>query len=143
MERSTHLILVWSHAASTSPWVNRERHAFLHRAIKAGKLVIPVLLDATPLPPLLADIKSIATRRVVDALDALVGPGRDEKAVRQTIVALAARREELLTRGVPSGKSRCTTCGSDNIEQVFGGYNDLSVDVTSCRDCGEILDVCC
>lgn len=140
--RCTHLVLVWSKAARESGWVTRERHAFLHTALKSGKTLIPLLLDNTPLPPLLADIKGVPVREVAEALDAMVGPGRDEREIRAAIVALAARRDELMVRGVEPGKYRCPKCGSNNVQTGSGDYNGRAFDVTTCGDCEEVLDVC-
>ena len=138
-KRCSHFVLLWSKAASVSSYVTRERQSFLHRAITEGKKVVPVLLDDTPLPPLLADVLDIRARRVVDALDALVGPGRDEREIREAIVALGARREELLGRGVGPGESRCTSCGSNNVVHSGGSHGDQYIDIWTCGDCGEHL----
>jgi hypothetical protein len=54
-------LLLWSEGASKSKWVRAEADSALHRAISSTDLrVIPVLLDGTPTPPLLAPLKAIS-----------------------------------------------------------------------------------
>src|SRR5437867_13240136 len=56
----SHFVILWSQNASTSSWVRRELRSVLARAIETGvPKVIPVRLDATPLPELLADLRYI------------------------------------------------------------------------------------
>ncbi len=51
-------VLIWSEDAARSKWVGRELAAALARGIKDGSLrVIPVLLDETEFPALLADLR--------------------------------------------------------------------------------------
>ena len=77
-----------------------------------------------------------------EAFDALLAQGRAEHEIREAIVGVTAAQEELLTRGVQPGKSRCTKCGSFNIETDCGDHNGRAFDATMCGDCGELLDVC-
>lgn len=52
--------LVWSEAASKSRWVKTEMEAAVTRWIRDDRLrLVPILLDTTPLPPLLASIRYI------------------------------------------------------------------------------------
>lgn len=50
------VLVAWSTAASTSEWVEREYLA----AKRHDKPIVPLLLDATPLPPVLADFHGCA-----------------------------------------------------------------------------------
>src|SRR4051812_42654428 len=54
-------VLVWSVAASNSNWVDTELRAFLQRKVREPHLrIVPVMVDDTPLPILVADFKGIA-----------------------------------------------------------------------------------
>jgi hypothetical protein len=75
-------------------------------------------------------------------LHALVSPGRDENEIREAIAGVNACQEELLTRGVPEGKFRCTKCGSNNVKERSGHYKDRLFFITKCGDCGEHLGDC-
>ena len=53
-------VLIWSRAASNSRWVNSEIEAAVARRIDDESIrLIPVVLDETPLPPILAPIRYI------------------------------------------------------------------------------------
>ena len=52
------LVLFWSHNAEKSKWVTREWHT----AAGAGKRILPVLIDDTPLPEALGDFQWIDFR---------------------------------------------------------------------------------
>lgn len=55
---SNMLLLLWSRHAAASNWVDTELRAFLRRRVEDGGLrVVPVMLDATPLPTLVADYR--------------------------------------------------------------------------------------
>jgi hypothetical protein len=51
------LCFCWSSHAARSAWVSRELNSFMPRMIARNAPVLPCVLDNTPLPALLADIK--------------------------------------------------------------------------------------
>jgi hypothetical protein len=52
-------ILVWSGAAHASRWVGTELRAYIRRRVDDNSLlVIPLMLDRTPLPVLVADFQT-------------------------------------------------------------------------------------
>ena len=55
IKRCERVLVFWSAAAATSKWVEREWQA----ALTAGKRVVPMLLDATPLPAELAALQGM------------------------------------------------------------------------------------
>jgi TIR domain len=146
LDGASHFLLVWSSAGAGSPWVTRERQAYLHRAIGTPRKIIPLMRDDTPLPALLADLKGVHVRNTREALDALVGPGGSERAIREAVVALNDRRKDLLRRDMAHGGSRCAACGSNAVREYsfsawVGGKDEL-VSFTQCEDCGEDLGQC-
>ncbi len=106
---------------------------------------ITVILDKPIMSPVRKQYLGIdfdpSMSTLEDALDVLLGPGRQEDEIRDAYFTLCARTAELLSRVEP-GKSRCTSCFSDNVTRRFGDYNGRSFDITRCNDCGEILDCC-
>ena len=51
-------MLLWSEQAQRSKWVGTELHAFLRRRVENdGLKIVPLMLDATPLPVLVADYR--------------------------------------------------------------------------------------
>lgn len=56
----TMFVLVWSEAASKSRWVKTEMDAAVTRWIRDQRLrLVPVLLEKTPVPPLLSSIRYV------------------------------------------------------------------------------------
>jgi len=54
----THFVVVWSAHANTSRWVREELETALAMRIGSGQpRILPVVLDDTPLPPMLARLK--------------------------------------------------------------------------------------
>lgn len=64
LAEATTLVLFWSRNSVKSEWVSKEWQA----AIQGGKVVIPVLLDSTPLTPPLSDYQYIDFRDLVARL---------------------------------------------------------------------------
>jgi hypothetical protein len=54
---STSICLLFSNAASQSPWVMREFNSFLHEAMTQNKAIIPCRVDEAKLPVLIRDIR--------------------------------------------------------------------------------------
>jgi hypothetical protein len=60
LETADTLVLFWSHNAEKSKWVTKEWHT----AAGAGKRILPVLIDDTPLPEALGDFQWIDFRHL-------------------------------------------------------------------------------
>jgi hypothetical protein len=125
----THFLILWSRHAAKSNWVRRELNASLAHALQVGTpRLIPVLLDRTPLPPLLTDIKSIRYRhgREPERHELLRAiAGRD--AFSELLRAVVRKYHELVRppRGaIVAGYAACPKCGSREIE----AWEDLEVD---------------
>jgi hypothetical protein len=68
LQGSSHLLLLWSRHAKRSRWVTSELRSALVRSMSKGKpKIVPMLLDSTPLPPLLRDLKYIRRNRDLEA----------------------------------------------------------------------------
>src|SRR5690606_3521586 len=64
------VVLVWSKHAAKSRWVKAELQASIYRRITDGTIrVVPVRLDETPLPPLVADLFAIRAQGPHGALE--------------------------------------------------------------------------
>lgn len=71
IERCERIMVFWSAAAAASQWVEREWRA----ALALNKRIVPLMLDATPLPPPLAEYQGVPD--LVEMLD----QARREEAV--------------------------------------------------------------
>lgn len=66
-------ILLWSVNAARSNWVRREFEPAIHRVVETGRArVVPCLLDDTPLPSLLRDIRGEDLRDPKEGFSRLV-----------------------------------------------------------------------
>jgi hypothetical protein len=66
-------ILLWSVNAARSNWVRREFESAIHRVVETGRArVVPCLLDDTPLPSLLRDIRGEDLRDPKEGFSRLV-----------------------------------------------------------------------
>lgn len=135
--------LVWSQAAANSQWVRSEMDAAITRWVKDRSVrLVPVILDPTPLPPLLAPLRHI------DALDGnylrvareLLGIESDAAfrlAVQAFIDEAGLDFREFWGVGVLVA---CRRCGAkaENIEgwQETDHKNDRSYVGARCKVCG-------
>jgi hypothetical protein len=112
-------LLIWSQRAAESRWVGSEFRAYLHRRVADASLrIVPVMLDETALPLLVADYLGF---KISDSADfekvaaGIVGETED----RELAQLLQARLWELSTGKVPEGSPHkylvCPQCGSPNL----------------------------
>ncbi|MGA2781049.1 MAG: toll/interleukin-1 receptor domain-containing protein [Smithella sp.] len=122
----TTFALVWSEAASKSRWVKTEMEAAVTRWINDDRIrLIPVLLDKTPLPVLLASIRYIdsAKGNHIGVARELLGIGSETAfrlAVQSFIDEAGLEFREFYGVGVLVA---CPRCGAtpDNLE----GWEDF------------------
>jgi hypothetical protein len=125
----THFLVVWSRHAAKSQWVRRELQSTLARSIKDKKIrLIPIRLDSTPLPVLLADIEAIKYRdgREENRRD-LLRAVADRDPSTDLIRAVVRKYNELVRRPQQTdtlGFRVCPECGSGSIE----AWEDIEVD---------------
>jgi hypothetical protein len=134
-------ILVWSRAAHTSRWVGTELRTYLRRRVDDEALrIVPLMLDDTPLPALVADYKGFAI-----ANDAELPSVAEEIAGKPTDVAIAKRLQQRLhelAAGSVSDENPhkylvCTRCASANIRisSLFDDYAEKTRHFAICADC--------
>lgn len=139
----THFLIIWSNNASTSNWVRRELHSTLAKAIKDGiPRVIPIVLDDTPLPELIADIRYIKYKGGSEKdrnsiISSVIGHGPSENFIK----AVVKKYNEVITDHTgrdPLGLKACPKCGSTKIKG--GTYTDYVRDdvyyFLECKECG-------
>jgi hypothetical protein len=137
----THFILIWSEQANTSKWVRDELEAALYSRIEAGRpRLITVVLDAAPLPALLARLVYLrlsddpADQRK-EIISAVTG-NAPELAFVEALVGLFG---EVI---YPDGDDHfvyCPKCGSDDLVS-WGEADDPhemgGPEFTRCKSCG-------
>jgi hypothetical protein len=137
-------VLVWSANARQANWVRKELSSAIMRAINdKSARIVPCLLDETPLPPLIADLRGIdfsdRHRGVEELLEVLTGT----RTRRLRLLAIQAALQEMdvkwITHPALPPMVCCPTCGETDTlvdwEQIDGGRGDLYAGMR-CTTCG-------
>ncbi len=135
-------ILLWSADAQQSKWVGTELRAALRRRVDDESLrVIPVMLDHTPLPALVADYRGFNLTKHSD-LGRIATQIVGEDGTLSTAQRLQTRLLELIANEFPGDDAirslLCSRCGSDTL--IAKVAHDRRFDETTyeivCEKCG-------
>ena len=133
-------LLIWSQRAAESHWVGTEVRAYLHRRVADASLrIVPVMLDATPLPLLVADYSGFKITDLGDFEKVAAGTvGETED--RELAKLLQERLWELSKGKVPEGSPHkyliCPQCGSSNLDHrgFFDDYKQRMIFSVMCME---------
>lgn len=142
LSRTDVLVLLWSKEAATSNWVGTELRAYIRRRVDDKSLrIIPIMMDDTPLPTLVADYRGFSSRsnKSLGKIAAQICGAPSEAAL---VRRLKERINELTyndqARGDPLPFKRCPECGEDDFDR--GSHTDDQRDdiyyVITCKACG-------
>ena len=135
-------VLLWSKEAAQSNWVGTEVRAYLRRRVDDNSLrIVPVMVDDTPLPTLVADYKGYTARtpRSLGKIAAAISGNTSEAKLVQR---LKKRLDELTIDGDatndPLPYKRCPQCGSAKLERksAMDPQRDDMYYFISCKECG-------
>ncbi len=129
-------MLVWSAHASASKWVGTEIRAYLTRRVADDSLrVIPILLDATPLPILVAEYRGFAFAETTAEQIAteIAGPKADQEIARLLQNRLLELTWGKISGGDPLPYLVCPSCGSAKLRRYQA--NDTRGDAYYCIEC--------
>lgn len=135
------LVLVWSAAAHASNWVGTEIRAYLRRRVDDNSLrIVPVMLDDTPLPTLVADYRGfrLESDAELEAVAAeITGRSSDVEIARRLQNRLLELTERYGSPGDPLPFIICPRCGSEHLERSnpVDDEHDEAYYVIECRDC--------
>lgn len=119
-------ILVWSEHADRSNWVRGELNAAIMRSIQDNSAkIVPCLLDATPLPPLIADRRGIDfSGDEREGALALAGELTGVRARRDRLLAIQSALDDLDVawnmHPMVGPMVCCPRCGEEKLD----GYED-------------------
>lgn len=139
----THFIILWSKNALTSNWVRRELQSTLAKAIQTGSpRVLPILLDNTPLPELLSDIRYIEYHGGIEEdRRGIVGAISGYRPSHDFIRAIVKKYHEVIydpDAKDPFGLVACPKCGSKRLKG--SSHTDYEHDevyyILACEECG-------
>lgn len=140
LQEANVFVLLWSEQAAASNWVGAELRAFIRKRIDdTGMRIVPLMVDDTQLPALVADYRGfdLSGVRLEDVVEELTGSPRDVK-VAQVLQRKLNDLTERNTKGDPLGYLVCPSCGSDKLGR--SSSTDHSRDDTyyiiECEDCG-------
>jgi len=135
------VVVVWSENAAKSKWIKAELHASIYRRVSDGTVrVVPLMLDDTPLPALVADSRGFRvhdTTEILEVASKITGDSTPKELARR----LQNRFFEMLDSiggGVGSSDYRfCPRCGSTKLEgwQATDDANDRMYAGVRCKDC--------
>ena len=140
--KCSHFVIIWSKNSDRSNWVRLELKAALTRALKVkSPIIIPVILDDVPLPPLLQDIRYVkyhgGTEQDRKALvEAILG----KKPTMAFIRAVVRKYREVVYSAegkYPFAYNVCPECGSDKLKgsSVTDYAHDEVYFTLTCEDC--------
>jgi len=131
-------VLVWSARASASQWVGTEVRAYLRRRVDDESLrIIPIMLDGTPLPALVAEYRGFVLAETTPeaiATEIAGHPGEQEVArlLQNRLLELAWEKfsgTDMLPYFV------CPSCGSSRLRRYRA--SDARGDSYYCINCEE------
>lgn len=134
--------IIWSKDAAKSNWVGTELRAYLRRRVDDESLrVIPIMVDDTPLPILVADYLGfeVKSARSIGEVAARICGSPSETEI---IPRLQERIYELTidsdAKNDPLPYKRCPDCGEDSFDRRSNTdyRNDRVYYVISCKKCG-------
>jgi hypothetical protein len=137
------LVLLWSEGAHSSNWVGTEMRAYIRQRVEDDSLrIVPVMLDGTPLPVLIADYRGFdlvgGDCTMEDVVVGLTGAPKDRE-----LAALLQRRLNEVTQGSTEadpmfGVLVCPRCGGAEFErsQAVDYERDDVYYVIGCKECG-------
>ncbi len=134
-------VIVWSKNAAESKWVGTELRAIIRRRVDVDNLrIVPILVDDTELPSLVADYRGFALNdesSIQEVASEIVG----EKLSIDIAQMLQKRLHELADGALPLDNPLrilvCPKCTSKNLDvkKDYDGYSDSQVYFAMCMDC--------
>ncbi len=137
---TTTFILLWSRNAHSSNWVTSELRSALTNALALGTpRIIPIVVDDTPLPLLVRDIRYVlwdggSEAFRIDLVRALLGRRPSDSLTK---LVVRKYRELIGPKGSPHLYQACPECGSQLIQpwQARTNRDDLVAGI-KCLECG-------
>jgi len=133
-------MLMWSAAAKASKWVDTELRAAIRKRVDdTGFRLIPIMIDDTVLPALVADYRGFPLKKVSD-IEGIVREFCPEPEI-DIVARLQQRFLELVAKQFPEGDEvrslLCPVCASKNLSAQIKHEPqfDERLYVVRCADC--------
>jgi hypothetical protein len=135
-------VLFWSKAAEASNWVGTEVRAFLRRRVDDdGLKIVPLMVDGTKLPTLVADYRGYDLASGVqleDVVSEMTGNPRDLEIARRLQSKLLELTANVAGNGDPLPYLVCPSCASTELHRssVADDRRDDIYYMINCKECG-------
>jgi predicted RNA-binding Zn-ribbon protein involved in translation (DUF1610 family) len=136
--------LIWSKEAAKSNWVGTELRAYLRRRVDDESLrVIPIMVDDTPLPILVADYLGFevkSPRSIGKVAARICGSLPVARVIRRLQERLRELTVDSDATNDPLPYKRCPDCGENSFDRrsTTDNWRDEIYYVISCKKCGWI-----
>ncbi len=140
LRTSNVLVLVWSAEAAASNWVGTELRAYLRRRVDDDSLrIVPVVLDGTALPVLVADYRGFVLNDA-NSLPAIAAKITGQPPDIEIAAMLQRRLNQLGEKhlaGDPFPFLVCPMCASRNLKRTSATdyERDEAYYIIECQDC--------
>jgi hypothetical protein len=141
LHSSNVFVLVWSAQAATSKWVGTEVRVYLRRRVDDDSLrIVPILLDDTALPVLVADYRGFSINDGISLPD-IAAKITGEPPDIEIATMLQRRLNQLCEKHAAEDifpYMVCPMCASRNLKRTTATdyERDKSYYVIECKDCG-------
>jgi hypothetical protein len=144
LSSSDAFILVWSVNAAKSNWVGTELRAFLHRRVTDNGLkIIPIMMDDTPLPMLVADYRGIRVegdKSFNEIAEQIAGKPIDKELIRRLQNSLLDLVSDYGSINDPLPFFVCPKCGSSKLKRFTQSNIHGTYYIVRCEDCKWSMD---
>jgi TIR domain len=133
-------LLLWSREASKSNWVGAEYRGFLQRRMNdTGLRIIPVGLDGTPFPILVADYQGffLTPETSIGEIVLEITGNRGDVEIAQILQAKLNHMMRLdKSHGDPLPWIVCPICSGANLNRSCQSNDRTTILIVECADCG-------
>lgn len=142
LDRSNTFVIIWSKEAAESNWVGTEVRAYLRRRVDDATLrIVPIILDGTKLPTLVADYRGFILNESLSLTEVaaqICGVASEADIIKRLNKRLSELTYDPNSTNDPLPYLRCPECGSDKLKRKM--YTDpnrddnyYSIDCRSCK----------
>lgn len=142
LDQSDTFVILWSEAASQSNWVGTEIRAYIRRRVDDLTLrIVPIMIDDTKLPTLVADYRGFALNEsttIVEIASQICDTASKAELVQRLNIRLHELTYDSNAKNDPLPYIRCPECGHEelNRKMVTDFKRDDNYYFIDCTSCG-------
>ena len=142
LDQSDTFVILWSESAAQSNWVGTEIRAYLRRRVDDSSLrIVPIMVDETKLPTLVADYRGFSlndSTTVLEIASQICGITSEAELVRRLNKRLHDLTYDSEASNDPLPYIRCPECGHKKLERKMttAPQRDDNFYFIDCKSCG-------